>query len=201
MPFTLRVQLQLTLLTLLCLLWLNLIRLDPLAEYRVQAFLVRTVFKSPSVVAAQSGITEAMRNDPALGASPLEGQRVLASITNGTHKGVLVIYVGDCAGCTTIDLNVFNNNCAKNGLLLLLLTTGNPEDVNDFVKRLKFRPAVVIDKDRSATKSLNTIWSPRIYLLSRSGRLVWLQRSDTYMYDPFKDADFRRALEEVKNGK
>jgi hypothetical protein len=164
---------QLLLVTaILLVVFLWLVSRDPLVEARLYALAhARRPQPKPDISAL-------LKADPHVGSRPF-GKSALRLVDTALPKQTsarLVIHVGECSGCLPGDLKQWVSDARNLGLAPILVSTAPLRYARSFAKDRGIRGIpVVSDPDREVLASLNPVFAPRAYLLSRDGRLQWLQ--------------------------
>ena len=193
-----RLQSLFTLVFALAALIIWLLPKDPMIAWKINSFL------HPESAPAQSirDYNEDMKKDPPEGSFPISKLYVktLFSSLKHTRTGYLVVYVGDCAGCISMNLREWQRQADKNHVTMLLLTSASQNKANKFTKQLSLEIPIISDMKSKAIEPLNAVWPGRAYFFSPHWRLLWLQREHNPGYDPFKELFFLQKLHSATIG-
>jgi hypothetical protein len=186
----LRVRLLLTIVLaqVIALLWL--LPQDPLIAGCIHRLMSRVPTQSPP-----PDYTAFLRNDPPIGFKlPTEGTgKILRQVVIPSRNGYLIVPVGDCAGCISVDLSAWQRKASHSGLSMVLLSSATKPIADRFRRDLRLSVPTVADPGNKIAKRLNSFWMARPYLFSSDWRLLWIPKAPQPRYDPFADQAFRAA--------
>jgi hypothetical protein len=127
------------------------------------------------------------------------GQAILAK-TRRNSKGYLVAAMGDCKGCTSLDLGKLYSQTRERGITLLAFSDGDRDRVRTFeagYRREGLDIPVYYDLDRRLATTLNAYYGGRLYYFTSDWKLGWRERDgqiDNYL---FRTGRFDRLMANV----
>ncbi|HLI48964.1 MAG TPA: hypothetical protein VKV18_09780 [Chthonomonas sp.] len=138
-----------------------------------------------------------MKNDPALGF--LLPNTPIGNCIRKLHvvkRPYLLVFVGDCASCLSINLADWQHAAIRYSTPLLVLTTASPKEAKAFLKQQGVHLPIVSDPKGQLVQALNAVWRRRAYLFSSQNRLLWLGKDAPFPTNPFTQPAFLHVLEE-----
>lgn len=173
----------------IALLWL--LPTDPLLARQTYLFLhpARSKVVSPDDLSR-------LKKDPRLHSDlPKDGagERVRQK-TPHSNVGYLLVPVGECASCISVDLRAWQRAASERGLSMVVVSSAPAERTAEFLHDMKLAVPVVFDPSGKLTRQLNVVWTARPYLFSPDWRLIWLPRTYRVQYNPLEEPEFEKAL-------
>lgn len=104
-----------------------------------------------------------------------------------TKKGLLLVYVGDCAGCIEINTPAWEKTSYSSGLPLVLLSNGTQKEIARFRSELHLRSPVIQDPQRQTAKAINATWVGRSYWIAPDGMVRWRTEDFHPDQNPYQD--------------
>lgn len=109
-------------------------------------------------------------------------------------RGVLIVWVGRCAGCIKGDVGGWERLAAQDGVPTALLTSAPPLESEKFRRQEHLSSPIIQDSDGKCAQELNAILAPRAYFIGPDGRLLWLASLYSRFGNPFDDHRLRDII-------
>ena len=90
-----------------------------------------------------------------------------------TPRGMVVVAMGDCAGCISFDFAAWARLLAGRRIPLIGLADASPAAIRTFVAELPAGVMAVPDPKSETLGALNAIWAGRAFYFDQGLRLRW----------------------------